>query len=444
VAGLFAIAKQIFFFTIMRKVSYIIFVVLVVSITAEIILRLLGYQPGVFRKIDGFEKVDSLVLYKNFETDEDGIYKFSKWVSDSLVKYYDPKWGRITNSEVEAALYPVDNLDDIVKCYKYITNPELSNQFKLFFYKNDWNSPSLQKYREALNTPIDSTDEWGEALKHFLSHPFNAEGFRSIEFKKHKTKRKRIFIIGDSFVYGMSANPFYNSFYDVLLSQGYMVYAAGIPGTDPAQYAAIAQKYVPLLEPDQVIVCFFPGNDLMPFKREPEQDEPHEYITNAGFYQSNINGRHFNARDAYGHYLASISIPTSKNWVNNIMSQTAIGSILWGFLFSKNIPITEAYSPMVEQIANTKIYTDKISEVCTTEIVPLAIVALPNTTAENANHQKFLMQDTTTLHSLFGNNFYYPFFFELSEHFPKNDYHFNNAGHQLFAEYLKGIIDTLK
>lgn len=427
-----------------NKLIYPIFILLVVLGSTEIVLRLLGYQPSIFKQIDGFEKVDSLVLYKNFETDEDGIYKFSTWVSDSLVKYYDPKLERITNPEVEAALYPVDNLEDIAKCYKYITNPELSNQFKLFFYKNDWKSPSLQRYREAMNTPNDSTDEWGEAVKHFLSHPFNAEGFRSIAFKKHKTKRKRIFIIGDSFVYGMSANPFYNSFYDLLLSQGYMVYAAGIPGTDPAQYAAIAQKYVPLLKPDQVIVCFFSGNDLMPFKREPKQDEPHEYITNAGFYQSNINGKCFNAREAYDRYLASINIPASKNWVDNAMSQTAIGSILWGVLFSKNILPIETYPSMAEQISNTKIYTDKISEVCTAEIVPLAIVALPNTTAENTNQQKFLLQDTAVLHSLFGHDYYYPSSFEVSKHFPKNDYHFNNAGHQLFADYLKRIIDTLQ
>lgn len=429
----------------MKKVGYIIFVVLVVSVTTEIILRLLGYQPGVFRKIDGFQKVDSLVFYKNFETDEEGIYKFSKWVSDSLVKYYDPKWGRIANPEVKSALYPIDNLDDIFKCHKYITNPELFNPLlKTLFFKADWESATLREYRRALSVPDDYTDEWHKAVKNYLFRPFNTEGFRSIEFKKHKTKRKRVFIIGDSFVYGMSAFPFYNSFNDFLLAQGYMIYSAGIPGTDPAQYSAIAQKYVPLLKPDLVIVCFFPGNDLMPFMRDPKQNEPHEYVTNAGFYQSNINGKYFNAREAYSQYLVSISIPASENCVDNVMSQTAISSILWGFLFLKDIPPIEVSTPMAEQISNTKIYIDKISGVCAAQKIPLAFVVLPNTNAENVNKQKFLEQDTTTLCSIFGHDYYYLSSFELSKHFPKNDYHFNNAGHQLFAEYLKGIIDTLK
>src|SRR5690606_31822779 len=113
-------------------------------------------------------------------------------------------------------------------------------------YKSQWDSPVFEAYNTIYSSP-DTSDEYYTAVKRYLYHPFNKDGFRGIEFKKHRTRCKRILVIGDSFVYGMSAKPFYNSFYDILLSQGYMVYAAGIPGTDPAQYAAIAEKYIPIL-----------------------------------------------------------------------------------------------------------------------------------------------------------------------------------------------------
>lgn len=143
----------------------------------------------------------------------------------------------------------------------------------------------------------------------------------------------------------MSAKPYYNSFTDILLARGYLVYSAGIPGTDPAQYAAIAKKYVPILKPDMIIVCFYPGNDLLPFPREPLPLRPHEHMTNAGFFESAPEGKYLDAHEAYSYYRKLITIPSnSANY--GFWSSTAITSLVWNILYTHgNVqhPGIEAY-----------------------------------------------------------------------------------------------------
>jgi hypothetical protein len=64
--------------------------------------------------------------------------------------------------------------------------------------------------------------------------------------------KTKVMLVGDSFAWGMSANPVYNSYADFLLAKGYCVYNLGIIGTDPAQYEAVVKKYTPILQPDVI------------------------------------------------------------------------------------------------------------------------------------------------------------------------------------------------
>ncbi len=437
-----------------QQAIYVLFMVAVVFVLTELALRGLGYQAGVYRNIEGFTKVDKLIVYKNFVTDEKGIYKFSKWVSDSLPKYYDARWERISKPEVDDALYPVDNLNYIMKCYKHLTEPEKFNsllwQVKGRFEKEQWRSSVSEVYEKVLNTSADKRNEWSNAVFRYLFHPFNSEGFRSIEFEKPKTSRKRILLIGDSFVYGMSAKPFYNSFYDVLLSKGYLVYAAGIPGTDPAQYDVIAKKYIPVLQPDLVIVCFFSGNDFMSYGREPKSNEPHEFITNAGFYNSNIHGKYMNVQQAYDYYLSLISIPQTEFGVNTILAKTAVGTLLWKVLWKIGIikhteeQLSDALNPNLgnNKIAITRKYIRSIKTTCDSNGTPCRFVVIPDSSPGHKEKNGFLSGNKEDLDNVFEGSYYFPNCLVPSKHFPTADYHFNNEGHLLFASYLQSVIES--
>jgi hypothetical protein len=72
------------------KTGLTIFIITILLL--EITLRLFGNDPGVFRDYNGFSKVDELIVYKNYENDDNGIYKFSPTITDSLQKNLKTQW----------------------------------------------------------------------------------------------------------------------------------------------------------------------------------------------------------------------------------------------------------------------------------------------------------------------------------------------------------------
>ena len=95
----------------------------------------------------------------------------------------------------------------------------------------------------------------------------NNLGFRDRDFQVEKTRRFRIVAIGDSYTYGWGV-PAEDSWPKVLerglLARGYDVEVAnlGQPGASPSDYAKIALRAIPVLEPDLVIVGLLQGDDL--------------------------------------------------------------------------------------------------------------------------------------------------------------------------------------
>jgi hypothetical protein len=397
--------------------------------------------------------VDSLVVYKNFTTDEAGIYKFSSWIADSFPAYFDYQKGEIVNPHVAQNLCLVDDVDYIYQGFNSLVHPNTPKPFlwkmrKLFERETD-SSEFATTYRQLLVQKADTGDEWHMAFMNYVAHPFNEEGLRSIAFKNYKSKRKKVLLVGDSFVYGMVAEPRYNCFADILLARGYLVYSAGIPGTDPAQYAAIAQKYIPLLKPDVVLVCFYEGNDYMPFARMPASDKPHEYITNAGLFQSSPAGVFLNAEQAYAYAKNQVLIPEQPgNKFNSGCAQTALTGLLWGALYKMKV----VDDPVVAK-ADSILYLAKpdieftsgriklIDSVCGVAQVPLKVVVIPNSLAQRNATGTYLTIDKNMADQVMGSTGYRtPVNLIKESDFPKEDYHFNNRGSEKFADFLDSLL----
>ena len=66
--------------------------------------------------------------------------------------------------------------------------------------------------------------------------------------------KKKVLMLGDSFLYGHSAENFTSSFANNLLAKGYYVYNTGISGADVTQYKAIADKYIPIIPMKEIII----------------------------------------------------------------------------------------------------------------------------------------------------------------------------------------------
>jgi hypothetical protein len=190
---------------------------LVLAGLAEVALRLAGFEP--YRA--GFERVNTLVVYDQFCTDETGILKMN------------PAW--------------------------------------------------YAEHREVF---------------------INSDGFRDEEIAAQlDTDRQKIMFVGDSFTYGLTAEPITECFVDCVERAGYTCFNFGIGATDPVQYAAVAEHYVPIVKPDMLAVMIYLGNDV---NRYPQQVVPHkpiQYATNAGIiYAFDAAGRHLSPEEAYEYY----------------------------------------------------------------------------------------------------------------------------------------------
>lgn len=93
----------------------------------------------------------------------------------------------------------------------------------------------------------------------------NSLGFRDREFAVPRTPKTRIVAIGDSFTYGwgVDIDQSWPKVLERLLQPSDVEVAnLGKPGGTPRTYADLAEKVIPVLKPDLVIVAVLQGDDL--------------------------------------------------------------------------------------------------------------------------------------------------------------------------------------
>lgn len=134
--------------------------------------------------------------------------------------------------------------------------------------------PFLPKHGPGLIFPTNTT-------RHFQTPEFsftvktNSMGFRDREFEDRLRARTRILALGDSFTYGWGVEI--DQSWPKVLEQrlrraGLDVEVAnlGKPAGSPRSYADIAERAVPVLKPDLVIVAVLQGDDLAQMDLPPE------------------------------------------------------------------------------------------------------------------------------------------------------------------------------
>lgn len=271
----------------------------------------------------------------------------------------------------------------------------------------------------------------------------NSEGFRGAEFTPLDSgdTRKKVLLLGDSFTWGANAQPITQSFADLLDSSRYRAYNTGIPGTEPDQYARIAEMYIPQLNPDAVCVFFYMANDVMyrPLEVGPFQNRYH--ITQAGWFNAFLDGNFQpNAKSAFDYYQKRYSIPQSSAF-GRFCSLTATGTLAWRIL-RKWGWISEAWHPEVAphiKKAEKETSEHPISYHYLKSIQQLA-------EAQGAKFYLFVIPVHTDLQPEISDLL----FREIPYHIPGQlkrehyrewpDGHFNNEGHRIFANFLEQVL----
>lgn len=424
-----------------KNITYLFYVIIIVFVLSELGLRMLGYNPNNYQSYQNFHTVDSIFVYNNYSTDEDGIYTFSPFITDS-VRIHESLFTAIDSLEnqnqpsfTKSIDWSIDRIADVISEFKNLpSRAELENE------QNEFLNFAHELVEKDTLSPVDSI------ILGYINHPFNKEGFRSISFKPVTSNQKKILLLGDSFTYGLSAEPIYASFADILLARGNIVYNTGISGSDPAQYLAICNKYVEELKPDIVIINFCLNNDFMNYLRIPVADKPLEFVTNAGLYFSSPEGKFLHAAEAYEYYQQLNKIPQTS-FFNKLMSLTATTSQIWGKLNKWNFVKHEQmdnYSqwrfPSNEDlIKHTTFYIDGIFAKANSLNIPVQFVLIPDVGIQNEEGCVVLPEEFD-LSQWEKYNYIFPIKFTSDDFAKDPDLHFNNRGALKYANILDSLI----
>jgi hypothetical protein len=268
----------------------------------------------------------------------------------------------------------------------------------------------------------------------------NEDGFRTKSFASIDTTKTKLLFIGDSFTWGMSAEPFYkNSFCDLLAQDSSLeIINLGIPAADPVQYAALAQKYIPSIQPSKVFVLFFMGNDLM---REDRTNigQPYYYWTNAGAIYADIDGQHFNAaQSAYDYLIAQkLFLRKPKNAFEWLVSKSAALARLYAVKFRWQEK--QAFEQARTHPQVTVKYLNQLAAICKANNSTLHIVVIPETKDAGLSLAKYKTKYAALLNDK-----------NLQAHFslpqvkpewysPTTNPHLNNRGHFEYYQWLKNL-----
>ena len=272
----------------------------------------------------------------------------------------------------------------------------------------------------------------------------NSDGFRDTEFGHYDGDEPTVLLIGDSFCWGGAANPINRSFADLLEGYGYEVFNTGIPGTGPAQYLQVAQKFLPKLKPDKVVVVFYMANDVM-YRNIPALPETNIYhLTNAGWMDAYLDGDYLPSPErCYEYYLKRFSIPKEGTF-NRIMATTVITTQLWKIFEKLGWIANNLHAEVLERRAANPYpflphpvsykYIRAIYDLTQANEAEFYLCIIPvHTYLEDdlETNQKYLFQDLP---------YHWPNTLKFADYNDWPDGHFNNKGHAKYAEFLKEVI----
>jgi len=273
----------------------------------------------------------------------------------------------------------------------------------------------------------------------------NSDNFRGKNLNELDSAKPRIMFIGDSFTWGMSAEPFQDSSFCDLLSSNpdLQILNFGIPAADPAQYDAIAQHYIPNLHPQVVYVVFFMGNDLMHYERIVQPGKPFYYWTNAGALLADVDGQHFDSPEKVYEYITAKKyfLDKPENWHEQIISRSSLLSRLYSLKY--RWAEKQDYEALIRNTNITKKNLRNIVQVCKQQHVPLKLLLIPERKEADVDLHTYrtkyadLMNDSTLKD-----------FWEIPKvskaHFREDpDGHLNNEGHRVFYRFIQNQLDSI-
>jgi lysophospholipase L1-like esterase len=412
-----------------------IIILLVLLIIVEIILSFNGYRPGITSNQLNITKLKDIQFESGYIVDSLGIQKSSKEASFFVKKH-------IASDEVDYtleidALHPKrasGTLYGIGRNFLEISKGIVENDFSIFI--------------NNIKTK-DSKDEIEQVYLDYTKSPINSDGFRSIPFKDYNSERKKVLLLGDSFTWGHQVKNITSSFPENLMAKGHIIFNTGISGTDLPQYAAIAEQYIEILQPDIVIINICAINDFVKYDRKISQDVPIYYLTNIGPVFSCPQGVCFYEKDSIIQNLKNqYFIPTENSTADKLLAKTRITTQIWeilvqkdmfGFEYSQDVGKFWKAAENIEKNGSYSVnrkYLEKTDSICQKYNAKLITSIIPDASQIKISDEELNIK-------MDGYQPYHQIMNLESSDYKKGDNHFNEKGHKKYAEYLDSLIQSI-
>lgn len=264
-----------------------------------------------------------------------------------------------------------------------------------------------------------------------------------------KAGKKIVFIIGDSFVEGVSEGSYDSVFTEHIrrMDTSMALLTFGVGGTDPLNYKLIAEKYVPLLKPDLVLIAFC-WNDVMMSERIATPYIPLYYQTSMGFLCSNVpyrlSGKHNvilpSADSAFNYYKGWYFIDTTESKLAWLCSKNPLTAK--AYTYYNRLPDYIDTSSANAIVTVSYRHIKAIDSVCIANGTKMSIAFIPDIAKAD------IMQTLAQNHSEYKHVFheYLPrvHFIEKSitraDYISKQNQHFNSIGNRKYAAFLQQVI----
>lgn len=331
-----------------------------------------------------------------------------------------------------------------IKAYWYEYDGGKMQQYEFFkpdsfgLFKVNQNLVKIEK-----NPPVN----YAQIINGLKHTSFNSDGFRGREFGNTEDERKKIFFLGDSYTFGFDAEPFDSSYVNVLedINKKYMTFNGGVPGSNLASYAVVAEKYIPKVKPDLVVVCIT-KDDNVPYNQVLKPYTNSDlFLTSKGIlftvnptYSDDSVQVFEEAEDAYQNLMVCF---TSKylepSWLKWIVDQSTLVTLITGKLF---------YKPNLSLLKHNLILPKQdISRQCVNRILRVAeaynakviFTIIPKTFDKSTEMRdvRKVIGDSVSL--------FFPSGISKEDFGPYHKAHFNNNGHRFYANFLNQTISDL-
>lgn len=251
----------------------------------------------------------------------------------------------------------------------------------------------------------------------------NIEGFRTPDFDEPAEGRKSILFLGDSFTWGVAAQPIGQCFVDRVRAAGYRTINLGISGTGPTQYLAEAERYLPQLKPDAVCVMFCAWNDFL-VEAPIRPGLNRAFMTNTGIlFAAQPDGTELTFDQALARQRSTIPwwvTPTTQP----LLARTALGRYA-AFLGNRASRWGQDEAQAIEKVR-------RIRDLATANGAKFMLFLLPVRPAYHSADRT-----PEALAQRFGDlDLLAPGDFAEADFEPLPDIHFNNAGHEKMANFI--------